>query len=85
MAIYLLYRTDETDRNSNGVHAALVDAADEATARTAAQAAAPTGETYIPAGWAAAQIAASGALPQGQTVLFFEGDCCPIGGKGRGL
>ena len=80
MAIYLLHRTNENDRNSSGIHAALVDAADEASARTAANAAAPTGETRIRSTWAANLIAATGSLPNGLTVLFFEGDAASLTG-----
>ena len=45
MPLFLLYRTAEADRNSSGVDAVLIDAADESAARSRARAVVPTGET----------------------------------------
>jgi hypothetical protein len=81
-ALYLLYRTRPEDRNASGIHAVLVDAADEAAARAAAIAAAPNGETRVPATWAAVQIAASAALPE--SPLWIEGDAVSLLGMTRG-
>ncbi len=76
MALFLLHRTAEHERNSSGIHAVLCEAANEGAARAAAAAAAPTGETRIHAGWAAVQIASSSTLPRNP--IFFEGDAVSL-------
>lgn len=48
----------ENERNMTGVHAYIVDAADEATARDAAFAAAPTGECMPKPEWEAVPLSA---------------------------
>ncbi|MGD2132785.1 MAG: hypothetical protein PVI23_08330 [Maricaulaceae bacterium] len=63
MALYLLYAAQPQDRNSTGRNAVLVDAADEASARTAAAAAAPDGETANVEAWAALELASAAGAP----------------------
>lgn len=82
MALYLLHRSLDTDRNSSGIHAALVDAADEPTARQIAREYTPTGETKVRDSWAAVQVATTGSLPANP--LYFEGDCATLLGRCRG-
>ena len=84
MALFLLYAATQGTRNSSGIGAVLVDAVDEATARTAAAAAAPTGETKVPATWAAVSLAATATLPGGRTVIWFEGVAASLVGRTRG-
>jgi hypothetical protein len=66
MASYLIRcsPTRPEDKNASGLNAVLVTGADEAAARAAAIAAAPNGETRVPATWVATQLASS-ALPAG--------------------
>lgn len=81
--LFLLYRVNPQDRNSSGIHSVLVEAADEPSARAAAKAQRPTGETRVRDTWAAINLGA-GTLPPGKTVLFFEGDCISMRGMSRG-
>lgn len=83
MATFLLRRTLPQDKNSTGIHAVLVSAADEAAARALAIASATTGETKIPTTWAAAQVG-SGDLPSNMNPTFFEGDAILPGARRRG-
>lgn len=71
MALYILHRRREEDRLPNGLHTAVVQASDEATARVLAG---------VPNSWAA--VALSG-LPDG-TVSWIEGDAVSLLGKTRG-
>ncbi len=84
MALFLLYAAKQEQRNSSGINAVLVDAASEGAARTAAAAAAPTGETKVPATWAAVSLAATATLPGGRTVIWIEGVAASLIGKTRG-
>lgn len=83
MALFLLHATKEHHRNPVGMHAVLVDAADAAAARTAATAAAPFGDIKVDA-WDAVQVADTATLPDGRTVLWFEGPCASLLGVTRG-
>lgn len=83
MATFLIRRTRPEDKNSSGIHAVLVSGADEAAARALAIANAPTGETKIPATWAAAQVG-SGDLPGSMNPTYFEGDAILSGAPRRG-
>lgn len=78
MAVYLLYRTRPEDRNPSGIHAVLVTAADEATARSLANAAAPTGSTKVPSTWTARDVT---TMPE---VVWLEGDAITLLGQSRG-
>lgn len=71
MALYLLYRTRPEDRRPSGLHTAVVQAADEASARTAAG---------VPVSWSA--LALSGLANGG--VLRIEGDAVSLLGMDRG-
>ena len=71
MALYLLYRTRPEDRLPSGLHSAVVQAADEATARTTAS---------VPASWSA--LALSGLADGG--VVRIEGDAVSLLGMTRG-
>jgi hypothetical protein len=84
MALFLLYRTNPEDRNSNNIHSVLVEAADELEARAKAKAAAPNGETKVPDSWAAVNLG-DGAIPTDlqKTMLWFEGDCISALGVSR--
>ena len=83
MALFLLHSTQEHHRNPVGMHAALVDAADAAAARTAAASAAPFGDIKVGA-WDAVQVADTATLPQGRSVRWFEGPCASLLGRTRG-
>lgn len=84
MALFLLYADRDGDRNASGMNAVLVDAADEAAARTAAAAAAPTGETKVRPTWAAVSLAATATMPGGRTVIWIEGVAASLVGRTRG-
>ena len=79
MALHLLYRTHPADRQPNGRHACLVDAADEAAARTLAT---------VPHTWAHHQLAATASMPSyaGSElgVVWLEGDAISLLGVDRG-
>lgn len=75
MALHLLYRPHDGERREDGRHACLVDAADESTARTLANA---------PRGWSHAELAATASMPNGLTVLWMEGDAISMTGIDRG-
>ncbi len=83
MATFLIRRTLSHDKNSSGIHAVLVSAANEAAARALAAANAPTGETKIPSTWEATQVAATD-LPGNMNPTFFEGDAILPGERTRG-
>jgi hypothetical protein len=85
MALFLLYRTAEHDRNSSGIHSVLVEATDEASAREAAKAAPLNGESKIRDSWACLPLG-NGAIPSelGKQFLWFEGDCISMLGVSRG-
>lgn len=71
MALFLLYRTRPEDRLPSGLHSAVVQAADEATARATAD---------VPASWSA--LALSGLADGG--VVRIEGDAVSLLGMTRG-
>lgn len=88
MAIYLLYRTRPEDRNAAGIHSVLVNAADEATARTLANAAAPfprpgqvgsTEPKAVPDSWAAIDVSTIAS----QRSVWIEGDAVSLLGFAR--
>jgi hypothetical protein len=84
MALFLLHRVNASDRNSSAIHSCIVEAADEAAARSAAIAAAPDGETRVRATWAAVSLG-SGTIPVSlPSTLFFEGDSVTTLGRRRG-
>lgn len=80
MALYLLHRTREEDRNSSGIHSVIVNADNEAAARAAANAALPGGETRVPATWGARDLS---TLSPGVPV-WIEGDAVSLLGFTRG-
>lgn len=84
MALFLIYADRDGNRNSSGINAVLVDAEDEAAARTAAAAAAPTGETKVPRTWATVRLADTATLPDGRTVIWIEGVAASLVGRTRG-
>lgn len=79
MAMFLLYRTRPEDRNPRGLHAVVVNAADEAAARTAANA-----STYVPDGvpdsWTALDLSST---PSGDAI-WLEDDAVSLLGMTRG-
>jgi hypothetical protein len=84
-ALNLLYAATPQDRNASGLDAVLVDAVDEAAARTAAIAATPNGETKVPTTWTYVLLAAIAAgLPDSRTVVWIEGPMASLIGKTRG-
>jgi len=83
MALFLLHATQEHHRNPAGRHSVLVDAADAAAARDAASSAAPFGDIKVGV-WHAVQVADTASLPQGRSVLWFEGPCASLLGRTRG-
>lgn len=89
MAVYLLYRTRAEDRNAAGIHSVLVNAADEATARALANAAAPfpragqvsaTEPKAVPDSWAAIDVSTIAS----QRSVWIEGDAVSLLGLTRG-
>lgn len=70
--LYLLFASKPGDRNSGQWNSVLVEADDEASARTAAQAAAPNGEAKVRDSWQAVALAA-GEFPGDRTVLWMQG------------
>ena len=84
-ALNLLYAVSQYERNSSGLNAVIVDAVDEAAARTAALAALPNGETTVPTTWAYLLLAAvTGTLPASKTVIWIEGEMAGLTDKTRG-
>ena len=87
MATFLLYRDKKANlggfRNSSGVHAVLVTAANETEARETAIANRRTGETKIYDEWAAVQLSTEN-LPAGFSPTYFEGDALVPGTLARG-
>lgn len=88
MAVYLLYRTRPEDRNAAGIHSVLVNAADEATARALANAAAPfprpaqvgsVEPKAVPDSWAALDV---GSIAS-QRSVWIEGDAVGLLGNSR--
>jgi len=83
MALHLLYRIRENDRRADGRHACLVDAADEATARTTAR---------VPENWGHVQLAAAATMPdklrvlpaEPMGVIWIAGDAVSLLGIDRG-
>ena len=79
MALFLLFRTRPEDRNARGIHSVLVNAADEAAARAAANASAsvPHG---APASWSALDLSDTSS----GDVIWLEGDAVSLLGMTRG-
>lgn len=82
MSLFLLYRTNANERNSNGLHSALVEAANAPAARALAAASAPDGETVVHEGWVAVELAASSSMPK--PIIWFSGDAVSLLGMTRG-
>jgi len=59
MAVFMIYSPGSPYDNASGRNAVVAVGASEAAARTAAQAAAPDGETRVHAAWSALQLAAA--------------------------
>lgn len=86
MATFLLRKNParQEDGNSSCFNACLANGADEAAARAAANAAAPTGETRVPPSWLAVQLSASD-LPAGLgPVAWVDGEIVAPGEMMRG-
>lgn len=84
-ALNLLYASRPEDKNASGLNAVIVDAVDEATSRTAAIAATPTGETIVAPTWTYVLLAAvATGLPASRTVVWIEGDMVSLLGRTRG-
>lgn len=84
MALFLIYADKPHLRTEAGINAALVDAADASTALTTAAAVAPAGVGPQLGSWAAVSVATTPALPNGRTVVWFEGVPASLLGMTRG-
>ena len=75
MAAFLLYSNGNTHDNSTGRNSVIACGANEAAARAAAIAAAPTGEDRVPADWLVLELAATehAALTAVGGVVWVEG------------
>lgn len=82
MPLYLFFRSAEADRNAAQVHSALVDAADEPTAREKLAERAPF--AIKTGGWSCEQVAPAGTLASPRNPIFFDGDACTMLGRFRG-
>lgn len=81
MAVYLVYRTTEPQRNCRGLHSALVSAADANAAIAASNALVKGGEVNF-AGYGTMLVAAT--PDAGFRPTLFEGDAINLRGMDRG-
>ena len=85
MALFLLFRVAEHDRNSSGIHSCLVEADSESGARRIATDGAIHGEAKPALGWSILNLSSSelGVKPL-PNPLWFDGDAVSlIGHRGR--